>query len=231
MYLRLVPEPRRAASTEGGEAAAGPSTIRGLLGRREFLAAMALNFAYLWMIAGVFDTLVPLFGNERLGMSPQGIGFVVALALVGELLVLYPSGWLMDRRGRRFVAVPSMVALAAMGAVLGLAGSAFGYGVLMLVLGLASGVAGMPAGAMLADIAPERSGTAVGIFRFCGDVGLTLGPAVAGLSVRGLGFGPAFAVMGIPLVAAALLAATSPETLTRAPAREAILGISGPQPL
>jgi MFS family permease len=230
MYFALVPEPRpRPQELEDDER---PGSLRELLRRREFLAALALNFAYLWMIAAVFDTLIPLFANERLGLSPKDIGFMVAIALVGELLVLYPSGGVMDRRGRRFVAVPSMLALAGIAAILGLVGSPMVYGSLMLVLGLASGVAGVPAGAMLSDIAPERSGTAVGVFRFCGDLGLTLGPALAGVTVKGLGFGSAFALMSIPLLGAAALAATSPETLTKAPAREAaIVERPGPQPL
>jgi MFS family permease len=233
MYFWLVPEPRRPEPRPGDESESGRAgSMRELLRRREFLAAIALNFAYLWMIAAVFDTLTPLFANERLGMSPQGIGVIFGVALVGELLVLYPSGGVMDRRGRRFVAVPSMLALAGMSAVLGVAGSPVALGGLMLILGLASGVAGVPAGAMLSDIAPQQSGTAVGVFRFCGDLGLTLGPALAGLSIKAFGFGPAFVLMAIPLVGAAALAAASPETLARAPAREAaIIERPGPQPL
>jgi MFS family permease len=148
-------------------------------------------------------------------MSAQGIGVVVAVALVGELVVLYPAGSTMDRYGRKFVAIPSMVALAVMVGMLGVAGSPVAFGALLGGLGLASGVAGMPAGAMLADIAPGRSGTAVGIFRFCGDLGFTLGPLFAGFAVSAFGFGWAFVLSAIPLLLVAALAATSAETLKR----------------
>jgi hypothetical protein len=46
--------------------------------------AVVTNFAYLWMVAVVFDTLVPLFVSDVLGLSTVGIGvvFAVALALI-----------------------------------------------------------------------------------------------------------------------------------------------------
>jgi MFS family permease len=214
LFLRFVPDPQPAPSRADGDGEERQgSSIGALLGRREFLAAIALNFAYLWIIAGAIDTLIPLFGHNRLGMSTQGIGFVVAIALVGELIVLYPAGSAMDRYGRKWVAVPSMLALGGMVAVLGLAGSTVAYGGLMGLLGLASGVAGMPAGAMLADIAPGRSGTAVGIFRFAGDLGFTLAPVVVGSAASTLGFRPAFWVAAVPVALALLLALRMPETL------------------
>jgi MFS family permease len=216
MFLRFVPDPDPTPSrreADGEERQRG--SVAALLGRREFLTAIALNFAYLWIIAGAFDTLIPLFGHDRLGMSAQGIGVIVAVALVGELVVLYPAGSALDRHGRKWVAVPSMLALAGTVAMLGMAGSQIAFGGLMGLLGLASGVAGMPAGAMLADIAPGRSGTAVGIFRFAGDLGFTLGPLFAGFAVSAFGFRWAFALSAIPLVLVALVAATSEETLKR----------------
>src|SRR5207244_6522271 len=93
LFLRFVPDPEPAPSLpeRDGEERQG-SSMGALLRRREFLAAIGLNFAYLWIIAGAIDTLIPLFGHNRLGMSTQGIGFVVAIALVGELIVLYPAG-------------------------------------------------------------------------------------------------------------------------------------------
>ena len=222
MYLRLVSDPKVPDSEQDEAAdaeAARTAGARALLGRREFVTAIFLNFAYLWMIGAAFDTLVPLFGGDGLGMSNRGIGVIFAISLVGELAVLYPAGSVMDRRGRRFVAVPSMAALGVMVAVLGLAGGPVAYGALMLAMGFASGVAGTPAGAMLSDIAPPgRSGTAVGIFRFAGDIGITLGPLTAGVAVSALGFRWAFLLAAIPMFAAAAVALRTPETLELRPA-------------
>src|SRR6266536_5871872 len=99
MYLRLVSDPKVPDSEQDEAAdaeAARTAGARALLKRREFLTAIFLNFAYLWMIGAAFDTLVPLFGDDGLGMSNRGIGVIFAISLVGELAVLYPAGSLMD---------------------------------------------------------------------------------------------------------------------------------------
>jgi MFS family permease len=69
---------------------------------------------------------------------------------------------------------------------------------------------------MLADVIPEhQSGTGVGIFRFSGDLGFTLGPLVAGFTASTLGFQAAFAIVSLPTVAAFVLVARGQETLTQ----------------
>jgi MFS family permease len=89
-------------------------------------------------------------------------------------------------------------------------------GVLMGVLGLTSGSAASGPAAMLADVAPaDRSGTAVGLFRFSGDLGFVLGPLVAGVVAGSFGFKWAFAAMAAPVVVAMVLVARTPETLRK----------------
>ena len=219
MYLWLVRNPAPARASSGsGEAGSGasvpPAGLKSLLRRRAFLTTIFLNFSYLWMVAAVFDTLVPLFGQESLSMSPGAIGAIFAVALATELVVLYPAGSAADRLGRRPVVIPSMAALAVLVAALGLAPTPLAFGGIMALLGIASGYAGVPPGAMLADVAPgERSGTAVGIFRFAGDVGFVLGPLVGGFAASALGFRAAFMIASIPIVIGLILAIRTPETL------------------
>lgn len=221
MYLRLVrdPVPPQASGPESTDDVTESLSVRALLRRPGFVTTVFLNFAYLWMIAAVYDTLVPLFGHDHLGMSTLGIGAVFALALATELAVLYPAGAVADRRGRRFVTIPSMAGLALMVSVLGFAPDPITFAVLMALLGVASGFAGVPPGAMLSDVAPAaRSGTAVGLFRFAGDLGLVLGPLAAGAAINALGFVPAYWVVAIPVAAGMVLAIRTPETLRRQPA-------------
>ena len=213
MYLWLVRNPAPAAKP-AEEVDVLASGMRHLLRRRAFLTTIFLNFSYLWMVAAVFDTLVPLFGQEGLSMSPGAIGAIFAVALATELVVLYPAGSAADRLGRRRVVIPSMAALAILVSTLGLAPNPLVLGALMALLGIASGYAGVPPGAMLADVAPgERSGTAVGIFRFAGDVGFVLGPLVGGFAASAFGFRPAFWIASIPIVLGLILAVRTPETL------------------
>jgi MFS family permease len=214
-YLLVGPPPAAPNDTPAdGRRSRGPR--RGLFASRGFLVACAANLAYLWMIAAVFDTLVPLLARESLGMSAAGIGVLFAVATATELAVLYPAGILADRRGRRAVLLPSLAALAGMVAALGWASSPVALAVLLGVLGLASGSAGVPPGAMLSDVSPpEGSGVAVGVFRFFGDLGLVAGPLVAGTVADVLEFRAAFAVSALPIVLACGIAAWGPETLVR----------------
>jgi MFS family permease len=214
LYLRFVHDPpAREVDATGGT---GPERFRDLMRRPGFATTIFLNFAYLWMVAAVFDTLVPLFGQEELGMSTVAIGGLFAVSLAAELVVLYPAGSLADRLGRRPILIPSMAGLAVMVAVLGFAPDAITLAILMTLLGFASGVAGVPPGAMLADVAPgERSGMAVGAFRFAGDLGFVFGPLVAGVSASAFGFGPAFWILSVPIAVGVILAVRTPETLRR----------------
>lgn len=213
LVLRFLPGPSRAP--EGGDA--GPAVRRGLaraLRDPSLLTVAVANLAYMWMIAAVFDTLVPLFGQDELGMSAVGIGVVFAVSLATEFAVLYPAGILTDRRGRKAVLVPALAALAAVTVAVGWAATPLALGLVMAVLGVASGFAGVPPGAMLADVIPEReSGTAVGVFRFFGDLGFMVGPVAAGFTGDHLGFEWAFGLAAIPTVAALAAVARSRETL------------------
>ena len=111
---------------------------------------------------------------------------------------------------------PALAGLAVMTAAVGWATTAWLLVVLMAVLGVMSGAAGVPPGAMLSDVAPPgRQGTAVGLFRFCGDLGFTLGPLLAGWAVPALGFRWTFAMLAGPTIGALVLIVRTPETLRR----------------
>lgn len=212
LCLRLVPELGRPDGHELGPRGLG--RLGGALRTPGLLTVAVANLAYMWMVVAVFDTLVPLFAQDELGMSTVGIGVVFAVALATEFAVLYPAGTAADRYGRRAVLVPALVALVAATCVLGLAPTPVVFGVLMALLGIASGVAGVPPGAMLSDVAvPGQAGASVGVFRFFGDLGFTLGPLAAGFASGAVGFAAAFALVSIPTVAALVLVARAPETM------------------
>ena len=216
VYLRLVPAPKSVTAARrpsGGTVA----TVRRVLRTPGFAMVLVTNFAYLWMIVAVFDTLLPLYADS-LGMSTIGIGVIFAISLAVELAVLYPAGSLADRHGRRTVLIPALAALGLATVAVGWAGTPLWLGVAMALLGIASGFAGVPPGAMLSDVMPrDASGTAVGVFRFAGDLGFTLGPLVAGYGAAHLGFEAAFALTAIPTLLALVVVVRGQETLGSRP--------------
>ena len=224
LYLRFVSNPAHSTQpagapsvddgTSGGRLAW--NTVRQLLRSRPFVTTVVLNMAFFWVIAGGYDTLFPLFGQSALHMSTVGIGGVLAVTTAVEFLLLYPAGSIADRFGRRALLLPSLSWFAVMLVITGWSGSVFAFGLMGALLGVGSGSVAVAPAAMLSDVAPERrSGVAVGVFRFFGDLGFVFGPLVAGASAGAFGFKSAFALMALPIAVALALVLWSPETLHR----------------
>jgi MFS family permease len=192
--------------------------LRRLPWRRPFVAVLLANGAYAWMIAGVYSTLIPLFGDERVGLSELGIGIGLAAASITEFAVLFPAGKATDRIGRKAVLVPGYAAMAIALVLWPLATTPALFFLANGVFGLISGYAGVPQAPMLSDVTEdEMRGTAVAVFRFFGDLGFVLGPLVAGASADAFGYGAAFSLSSIPLVLSMLFVLTVPETLRKLP--------------
>ena len=189
--------------------------IRRLPWNRPFITVLVVNGVYLWIIGAVFQTLVPLFGTSTsIGLSITGVGFALGVATATELIALYPAGKASDRRGRRAVLIPALAGLALTTALLGQVSTPLGFIVMLGALGVASAYAGVPPAPMLSDVAPEElKGTAVGVFRFVGDLGFVLGPLVAGWSAGSFGFGTAFIVTAIPALVSVALVVSIKETM------------------
>jgi DHA1 family multidrug resistance protein-like MFS transporter len=181
-----------------------------------FGGAVISVFANLWMFGAVFNTLVPLFARDVLHLSTFGIGLLYAVSLAAEFAVYYPAGTWADTRGRRFVLVPSFALLAIATMILGWSSTVILFAVLMALLGVASGFAGVPPAAMLADVLPaHEAARGVATFRFGADLGYTLGPLVAGLTAASLGFKAAFISAGLPSLLALAVVTLGRETLRR----------------
>ncbi len=60
------------------------------------------------MLRTARQAIIPLVG-ESIGLTVSQIGFVVGIMFFAELLLFYPAGIIMDRWGRKFTAVPSLV--------------------------------------------------------------------------------------------------------------------------
>ena len=191
--------------------------LRGIRWDRSFVTVLVVNLAFATILSGVYSTLIPLFGRDRVGVSAMGVSVALALASLTELLVMYPVGALSDRRGRKSVLVPAFAGAAVVIALFGSATGVWAYMLANGVLGLLTGTAGVPPAAMLSDLAPEGSaGAAAGAFRFTGDLGFVVGPLLAGGAAQSLGFSWAFALSAVPCLLALGFLVTIPDTLATA---------------
>lgn len=184
-----------------------------LLRMPSFRVLLFVAFSLFIMRGGARITLFPLFGGEVVGLSPAQIGDVLSMSALTNLLIVNPGGQLVDRIGRKPVALWGLV-------LAGLAVSAYGffdsYGSLLVVssvFGLASGLASIPPPTIVGDLAPAGAeGSAVGLYRTSGDLGFIIGPLVMGAIADAGAFTTGFIVSGALLGVAALVMTRIPET-------------------
>jgi len=99
--------PTRAGQRANGEAQSARRGVLSLLARPDFLLVCLLSMSIFLTRTGGRLTLLPLVGENRLGMSPGGLGLVFTLMTVLNLVTLAPAGTMIDRLGRKAVIVPS----------------------------------------------------------------------------------------------------------------------------
>lgn len=129
--------------------------------------------------------LIPLFGQSA-GLDPAAIGFIYSASAAVDMCLFYPVGVLIDRRGRKWSALPSMTLFAL---ALALLPAATGFYALLgagLLLGLANGLSTGVVMVIGADYArtTRRPGPFLGVWRLIGDVGFTAGPLATGVLVN-----------------------------------------------
>lgn len=214
-FLR-VPETRPAGgayeaqpAAQASGAATRPTTAKGsgwvVLLMPSFLLIGTVSAAVFFARSGR-QTLLPLVGADKAGLSEGYIGITFALMALINLLLTLPAGALVDRFGAKATIVPS-AAVSMLAYLLFIpVDSAWPFAGAAFVLALGSGILGPAPPAYAAEIAPpERRGAAMGIFRSISDVGFVLGPPIVGFLVDSVGFGWAFTVNGGVLVVTALL--------------------------
>ncbi|MEJ2739015.1 MAG: MFS transporter [Dehalococcoidia bacterium] len=137
--------------------------------------------ALFFLRSGVRSTLIPLFAALNLDLTEAQIGVLMTVAGVVTSLLTYPSGWLSDRVGRKRP-IMSCLFLSAVAVVLIPFQMSFsGLIPIMVLYGFATGLQGSIA-AWPADVAPEdKLGTAMGVYRVIGDIGMFLGPITVSL--------------------------------------------------
>lgn len=198
--------------------------------RRNFLTAGVAMVA-LQVLRQGRQAILPLWGDE-LGLEPAEIGLVVGLASALDMMLFYPVGVVMDRYGRKWSAVPSMLLLGGTLLLVPLTGSFETLLAVGLVSGFANGLGSGVGMTLGADLAPPGSrGEFLGVWRFVGDIGTSGGPfLIAGVaSIATLG-AACVVTGGVGLVGAGVMAFLAPETLRRRrpPAAEPAPGPGAP---
>ena len=158
-------------------------------------------------------TTVAAGAAEERGRSRVLPGFGLSAGI--EMAMFYPIGMLMDRKGRKWAALPCLVLLGVGMALIPLTSTFTGLLWVGLFLGVANGFGAGINMTLGSDLSPRLGRSQFfGIWRLVGDVGTAAGPLLVALftSVASLGVA-AVAVGGLGLAGAAVMWRSVPETL------------------
>lgn len=181
--------------------------IRGvvsLFGKREMRVLALVAVALFIMRSGARITLFPLYGDKVANLDPASIGTILSVSAVTNLAIVNYAGRLVDRIGRKPVAIWGLVSSAFATAAYGMFHTFASLLVVSAVFGIASGIASIPPPAMVGDLAPRGlEGSAVGLYRMAGDLGFVVGPLLVGAIADTGHFSMGFVASGVALLIAA----------------------------
>ncbi|HEX8497825.1 MAG TPA: MFS transporter, partial [Actinomycetales bacterium] len=208
LALVSLPEVERRSVAAGG----GTTTLRAVVrAHLPVLRTLGLAVLLVGAVRASRQVVVPLWA-EQLGLSPSATSLMFGVSGAVDMLLFYPAGKVMDRYGRVFVAVPSMVVLGAAHLLLPLSAGVAGLLAVAVVMGLGNGMGSGIVMTLGADASPDLGRTQfLGAWRLCADAGNAAGPLAISGVVAVSALGPAVLAMGaVSLVGAALLARWAP---------------------
>lgn len=170
---------------------------------RRVFATLGVGVLLVSAVRASRQAVIPLWA-EHLALEASVASLIYGLAAGVEMLVFYPAGQVMDRKGRRWVAVPSMLI---MGAALLATPLTVGAATLLAaaaVIGFGNGISSGLIMTIGADHSP-RAGRAhfLGVWRLMADIGAACGPALLSMLAAALSLGAGIAVTGLIALAAA----------------------------
>ena len=183
------------------------------LKNRAYTAALSVNLATGFVSFGIRSSIVPLFVVEELKASPSLIGFGFLATSLTQAALLSYAGKSTDLKGRR----PSMIfgtsVLFFSVIVLVAFENTTGYLISMAIAGIGAAFMGAAPAAVIGDVTGgKNSGPVVAAFQMTSDLGLIIGPVVAGALVDSVGFGWAFMTGALVSLVAVFFSVIMPET-------------------
>ncbi|KAA9155790.1 MFS transporter [Amycolatopsis acidicola] len=179
-------------------AAAASITTRDMIKRRwRTYVTLGSGVLLLSAIRQARQTVIPLWA-AHLGLSPTTSSIIYGVAGAIDALTFYPAGKVMDRYGRRWVAVPSTIVLGASFVLMPLTGGAVSLALAGMVMGFGNGIGSGIVMTLGADVSPAIGRpTHIGIWNELADIGTGIGPVILSAVTALAGLGPGIIVSGV----------------------------------
>jgi len=158
---------------------------------RSLLRSLGLAVVLIGIVRGARTTVLPLW-TVHLGMSPTTTSLIFGLSGAVDMLLFYPSGRVMDLRGRLWIGIPSMLTMMVAFALLPVTGTLATVAVVAMLLGFGNGIGSGIIMTLGADVAPDAYRSQfLGVWRLLGDSGNAAGPLIlsAGAALGSLAAG------------------------------------------
>ena len=182
--------------------------------RGDFMTA-GLVAVVLQFVRAAREFLIPVWGDD-IGMGKDQIGYVTSASFAVDSTMFPIVGYVMDRFGRKFVGVPSLLVMGAGLAMLPFAQVSVTFLVIAALLaGFGNGLSSGFVLTLGSDLAPlDDPGEFLGVWRFVSDVGSAGGPPLIGGIAQLMSLASASWVTGgVAVIGAVLLVILVPETV------------------
>jgi MFS family permease len=200
------------AEPEGETGASGEKkprpSARQLLFQLPFLSLCIITFGTFFTRTGSQWIVIPLIGQDSLGLSVDAIGVALSVVAVANFAMLAIVGPAIDRFGAGRILVHSTVLTGVALVLIAFAHTQLMFWVAIALLGVAAGFSGPSVSAAVATLVPRSMyGPAIGTQRAVGDIGYVIAPILVGFMYDLPGFGSVGALVfnAAIMVAASLL--------------------------
>lgn len=182
--LFTLPKVKRYSGSDNSEEntqLAETMQLKEALSMRAYWTAMTINLVTGMTSFGLRMTLIPLFVIEVLHKGAQTSSMSFLISSITQALLLLPVGRMIDVRGRKPALVIGCTLLTTSLAVLATTDRLELFFVSMMLMGAASSFLGAAPSAMVGDVVKtRRGGQVVGLYQMTGDLGVIVGPLLAG---------------------------------------------------
>ncbi|WP_199042750.1 MFS transporter [Glycomyces salinus] len=173
--------PQLSASAAGAEPERPGGTWSVLARHRRVLLTLGVGVLLISAARATRQSIVPLWAESQ-GLDAATTSIIFGISAAVDMLLFYPGGAIMDRFGRMWVALPTMIVFAVGFTILPLAGTAVTIGLVACLMGLGNGVSSGIVLTLGADVAPDEGRRRfLGGWRLCADLGNVAGPGLISL--------------------------------------------------
>ncbi len=201
-----------AAPAPAGSAPVRQPTLRGVaVSHAGVFLTVGMGVLLISALRASRQVVIPLWA-DHLGMDATQASLIYGLSGAVDMLVFYPAGKLMDRRGRQWVAVPSTLIMGTAMLLIPLSTGFVGLLLGALLIGFGNGISSGLNMTLGADFSPDSGrGQFLGLWRFIADAGTTGGPVLLAGVTAAASLGAGVAATGaLGFAAAAVFALTIP---------------------